>query len=765
MGQIPDKLKADLVLNAFASQHFVSTLLLDEACRLVTFNNWAIHRFQAIAGKTLEEGRSFLDYLPNPFNHVFQALFEQALDGGVIEKEFSIPEYNLEKPLWVKAHLSRLHLPISEPRFVALNIINTNAQREAEAEIRHKTKLFEEVFDSGAEGKAIIQFEEKVSPICNRKLLHLLGINTHTEFVEDFWPIIASSLQIVKGKIPGDSHCEFYIQTTKGAFLAHCALSVFHFNHEIYGILKVSDVTIERRISKQIKDQDELFKLVSKATNDGVYKYDLREDKTWCSDEYIQMMGYPVEEVMHHPNRWFTDKINPDDLAHIHRQLEEVRSGNRKQIHLEYRIRRADGTYIHVIDRGFISSDAHGVPTTVVGAITDVTKIRENEDKLEKSERMLQDILETIDEIVYSFKLFPNLRTEFEYFSKQDIETWGFQTIQLVGPQNLWYKNIYTDDRRHVIYPALKKLLALEKCEVEYRFRQKDGSTCWIYSQLVPSATSSGYVRVTGSAMDITERKLFEEKLLIQNEELKKINEELDRFVYSASHDLRSPLTSILGLINLFHYENASPQQMEYIEMIRQSVNRLDNFITNIVDYSRNARIEVAYEPILLEKMLEDTLESLQFMEGYENVTKNISIGGIVPFYSDPMRMQLILNNLISNCIKYQRKTIDYPTMDIEAIIEADKLHMVIRDNGVGIDPALLPRVFDMFFKGEVNNHGSGIGLYIVRESVLKLGGEIKVNGNINTGCSFIMEIPNRYATIIYEEKALQRAASSHEFM
>src|SRR5690606_10147906 len=153
---------------------------------------------------------------------------------------------------------------------------------------------------------------------------------------------------------------------------------------------------------------------------------------------------------------------------------------------------------------------------------------------------------------------------------------------------------------------------------------------------------------------DITDKKKAEVELNLRFEELQKTNYELDQFVYSVSHDLRAPLASILGLVNIAQYERTTPSTKMYLEMIRNNVLRLDGFIKDILDHSRNSRVEVKVEKIDFHTMLKDVQNTLLLLEGMERLKVSVNIEDTTPFYSDPTRISVILTNLLSNAIKYQ---------------------------------------------------------------------------------------------------------------
>ena len=228
-----------------------------------------------------------------------------------------------------------------------------------------------------------------------------------------------------------------------------------------------------------------------------------------------------------------------------------------------------------------------------------------------------------------------------------------------------------------------------------------------------------------------------------QNEALIKINKELDSFVYSISHNLRAPLMSVLGLLDLAKNEKDPETMLQYHEMMKSSVCKLDETLKEILEYSRNARQGLIVDAIDFQKLINDNFERMQFMPGYERIRKEIFIEGESHFYSDHFRLSLILNNLISNAIKYSDPAKEVSIIHITITQEPEKVSLTFKDNGIGIDSDYIQKVFNMFFRATSKNEGAGLGLYIVKEAVEKLMGTISLESQLGKGTIFKIELPN----------------------
>ncbi|MEM7296777.1 MAG: HAMP domain-containing sensor histidine kinase [Bacteroidota bacterium] len=238
--------------------------------------------------------------------------------------------------------------------------------------------------------------------------------------------------------------------------------------------------------------------------------------------------------------------------------------------------------------------------------------------------------------------------------------------------------------------------------------------------------------------MDLSSEELFD-----ANEELRKRNEELDRFVYSTSHDLRAPLTSIMGLLQLIELTDSEVEKTKYLEQIKMSTQQLDSFIQEIVSYTHNKKVGLLSESIDFQKLIDQCFDKLAFMNAHKQVEKQVSIEGGESFSSDPQRLDNLMSNLLSNSIKYFDPEKENPFVKISVNNTGCKAFINIEDNGVGIKEEHQDKIFEMFYRASAKSKGSGIGLYIVKEIVEKLNGTIALTSKLGVGTSFEIMIPN----------------------
>jgi signal transduction histidine kinase len=204
-------------------------------------------------------------------------------------------------------------------------------------------------------------------------------------------------------------------------------------------------------------------------------------------------------------------------------------------------------------------------------------------------------------------------------------------------------------------------------------------------------------------------------------------------------------------LINLARQEDNLSTVKDYVHMIENRVNKLDNFIQSILNHSRMLNAEVAIRPIEVRKLIDDCLEEFRFLPEWEEMDIEIKATADTVFFNDEFRVSIVLKNLISNAIKYRNPSARSSRIIFKATIDDKQAHITIEDNGIGIDPHYLPQVFDMFFRATTKSEGSGLGLYIVKQTIQQIGGKISAESSVGEWTRFHITIPNLQSGVLHE--------------
>jgi len=325
------------------------------------------------------------------------------------------------------------------------------------------------------------------------------------------------------------------------------------------------------------------------------------------------------------------------------------------------------------------------------------------------------------------------------YANRALLNMFGYETLEEFQqvPNHLLHAD--EEARKHLLSKLAANRFLQNHREL---YRRKDNSNFW-GSLTCQAVTRGGEEFYEGAIVDITEIILLESRLQEKKDELAKLSLEMDRFMYSASHDIRSPVCTIMGLLNLMKKEYNEETYRKLVEMMGVCVTRLEHFVNGLSAFSENSKKDVEETTISFSRMLTSVLEKFHRHPSYAMVSISTEIKQECNFYSDPFRLRLILSNVIKNSFDYADLRKSERVLSIQLAVHPEKAVVEIFDNGMGIRNIHLEKVFDMFYRGTNFSTGSGMGLYTAREAVIALGGIITINSEYGIGTSVRIELPN----------------------
>jgi signal transduction histidine kinase len=230
-----------------------------------------------------------------------------------------------------------------------------------------------------------------------------------------------------------------------------------------------------------------------------------------------------------------------------------------------------------------------------------------------------------------------------------------------------------------------------------------------------------------------------EKEILKKNEQLEKANTELDRFVYGASHDLKAPLSSLLGLIEIAKIDQK--EISHYLLLMQDRIHNMEGFISDIISYSRNSGMEVVNQTESLKKIAIEIVDGLMFADHARRIHIENKIAASINVHTDLPRLKVVLTNLVSNALKYCDERKENSFIRIEASQNEHATVISVTDNGIGIGDQHHDKIFNMFYRASEKSKGSGLGLYIVKETLLKINGSIKVESALGIGTTFTVTL------------------------
>jgi signal transduction histidine kinase len=234
------------------------------------------------------------------------------------------------------------------------------------------------------------------------------------------------------------------------------------------------------------------------------------------------------------------------------------------------------------------------------------------------------------------------------------------------------------------------------------------------------------------------------EELFRANLETSKVNEELDRFIYSASHDIKAPLTSIEGLVRLVR-PTVSIEGKLYLDHLDKAIHRLKSVVTVLSNFTKNARMDSSIEELNVKNCISEALENICHKEKLDEMGIDFSILGSseASIVTDKNRLLNLLQNLLHNSITYTDFEKKIRKIQVSFLIENGVCTIRVEDNGVGIHEEQMDKVFNMFYRGNFKSQGAGLGLYISKDIIRRLKGKIQLNSRPNEGTTVEFQIPN----------------------
>jgi len=426
------------------------------------------------------------------------------------------------------------------------------------------------------------------------------------------------------------------------------------------------------------------------------------------------------------------DFVHPDCHAGIADRIRQVSAGKSVPM-VEEKFIRMDGTSIDVETMAF--PFLYKGKTAIQVIFRDITEKKRTEAQVRRNETLFTQLFQNAPMAVVMLdetgKVSEINRGFEQMFGFEKDVLRGKNLNDFIVPENLQSEGI---DLNNLI--ASNQVVSIESAR-----KHRSGKLINVILYGVPVMQDKHVIGIYGVYVDITDRKRVEEELKIRNAEL-------DNFVYKVSHDLRAPLSSVLGLVNLSRLEGNNDSPLEYMDLIGEKILALDHFIGDVLSHSKNLKMEVTIGQVDLKKIIEQTFTDLGYLDGARETRRSVRIEG-VDFYSDQWRISEIFRNLISNAIKYRRPDADDSEVVIKIQVDHICAEITFGDNGMGIKEASLKRIFEMFYRATDRGEGSGIGLYIVKNAVEKLGGQIKVASSPGQGTRFNILLPNHINSII----------------
>ncbi|MBA2612496.1 MAG: PAS domain S-box protein [Bacteroidetes bacterium] len=516
-------------------------------------------------------------------------------------------------------------------------------------------------------------------------------------------------------------------------------------NNEVTGVSCFSrNITESKKSLQHIKQSEETMAEAQRLAHFGSWELSLVETENnslntlrW-SDEVFRIFGYEPGGYDSTLLNFF-NAVHIEDRLFVTKAMEKALKYNSKY-NIDHRVTRPSGEVRWVRENGTIIIDERTMlPQKMIGTIEDITERKNAELAQKKAEANLRNILENTD----TAYVLLDTKSVVLSFNHLAIELSQQQTGNVIK-EGVNYIDMMLDHRKAEVQIKIDALLAQHyKISYETVYTDKKGKEQWLFVSMNPIFNDDKeLLGLSIAARNITERKLLELERIKITSDITQRNKDLEQFTYIVSHNLRSPVASILGLSIVLDTPGIDEKtRKECLKGFVSSVKNLDNTIIDL-NYILQARKEISEkkELVKFEDIVSSIKESIANIITKENVKINVDFSHINEMFTLKSYLYSIFYNLISNSIKY-RKTTDSPVIEIISKRVDKKIVIVFSDNCIGIDMKEHgDKVFGLYKRFHMNIEGKGMGLYMVKTQVETLGGKVGIKSEVNHGTEITLE-------------------------
>ena len=496
-----------------------------------------------------------------------------------------------------------------------------------------------------------------------------------------------------------------------------------------------------KKTNDEIKESNDKYDIVAKATSDTIWDWKIQEDKLIWSKGIKGIFGYDEDQVGE-GSKWWFDNIHPEDSIKMSIKLYSFIEQKTENWQDEYRFRCSDGTYKYVLDRGFLLKDENGRAVRMIGAIQDITKKKEEELRLKLLETV---IIQTKDSIIITEADFNERKLPKIIYVNPAFSTMtGYSSKQVIGQSPDLLKGPNSD------LSSIKKIIAAiknrEECQIEMISYKKNQTEFWLRFSMIPIYNEdqelSHWVSIQRDISDEKRQEKEKEQLIL---ELTQTNKDLKQFSYITSHNLRAPLSNLTGLLTLVDDIEIKDSELKEIldgfNKSTQLLNETVNDLTKVMIIKDNPSIQK--EKVLLNEVFENIFGQLQFQIDLHKPIFTIDFNKVDTLFINKPYIESILLNLLTNALKYKSDS-QKLKITITTSQQADTTILKFKDNGIGIDLKRHgAKVFGLYQRFHNYPDSKGLGLYLVKSQVEAMGGSIKIESMVNKGTTFTLTFKN----------------------
>jgi PAS domain S-box-containing protein len=501
------------------------------------------------------------------------------------------------------------------------------------------------------------------------------------------------------------------------------------------------DISQRKKSEEKIRKSEDAYRLLLQTINEGVMFVDNENLVRFANRKFIESTGYDESELIGKDFGKLLAETDPFFGKNIVAEL--LNNEDPKEIH--FINKQGEPVWFSVKGTPLMEDDG-----TVGGTLlthTEITDRKNAEQTIRKREQDYSNLLETMNEGL----AYLNHEGKLKFANRKFEQLTGFSLEESLGKH--LPGQIFPESLMKVLLEENSTYSADNPQHYQYEIPVTGKVGNKIFCMIGCSVTldeQNQFIGLLVTYTDITDRKKTEEKLQVAQREL-------NTFIYRSSHDLKGPLSSILGLINVIEKEENITANSPCVKMIRQAATRLDRALNEMLNVVRIKREKIFPEPIDFYSQLNEVIVGLRGInDAFYDVKRNINIENKKPLRTDKKLLSLILHNLIDNAIKYRNKEADsYVTIDVQDYMHG--VRITVEDNGIGFTSGTQENIFNMFNRGNYTNDGNGLGLYVVKNAIDRLGGQIELKCEQGATTRFSLFLPDLFSANqwVEEEQAV----------
>jgi PAS domain S-box-containing protein len=493
----------------------------------------------------------------------------------------------------------------------------------------------------------------------------------------------------------------------------------------LYGIIQ--DITERKEAEAKLAASEKRFRAIIENSSDAIVLSNEQLGLIYQSPSVSRILGYSPEDRY---GKRSLEYVHLDDRARALQVNALALESPGVAVPFQYRARHRDGHYLWL--EGFLTNLTKDPSVQAyVANYRDITSRKEADEALARTLRRF----EQAQQIAHLGNWEIDFDTQKIIWSDEAFHIYGIEPHTIGPSEDLFLEHVHPDDMERVRTTTQQAQQTLAPFSLYHRIVQPSGMIRNMFTVGRFEFDQSGKPRALyGISQDITE--LTEKEM-----ELERANKELATFIYKAYHDLRSPIVSVLGMVNLAKIDIKDELSQQYFNTIHQIAEKQNRMLLSLIKVMSIRERELVFTPVDLAQLVSEVIQSLETVEGFSELKFLNNAGG--ELLTDRELMFDIISNLLENAIVYRDQS--RSTCEVTINSESDmKMNLVfeIADNGLGIAEDVKGSVFDLFFRGSEASKGSGLGLYLVKNAVEKLGGTIQLYSTKGKGTTFQARIP-----------------------